>query len=137
MDLRTVRTVRCHKFSAWIPNYSREEMTVEVVGRADDGVESVLSGNDQPWVMTTSHAVALMHALVQNAPFRRQAVLVPHLLDVDQRTLPLAEQQVLEPRKGQQLVFGIHASTPPPVLPADVPRVAASAAPPVPAAASP
>ncbi|MCX7038171.1 MAG: hypothetical protein NT005_03415 [Spirochaetes bacterium] len=37
-------------------------------------------------------------------------VLHPDLLDMDERTLPLAEEEVLERRKRQEILIGIHNS---------------------------
>jgi len=45
---------------------------------------------------------------VQVPPLDRQAVLGPKLLDVYERALPLAKQQVLQGGNGQKVVFGVH-----------------------------
>ena len=45
---------------------------------------------------------------MQMLPLDRKPVLGPLLLDVDERALPLTEQQVLEGRNREQVVFGEH-----------------------------
>jgi hypothetical protein len=45
--------------------------------------------------------VTLKDPLMQNATLSRKPVLRPHLLDVDERPLPLAELHVLQARKRQ------------------------------------
>ena len=48
-----------------------------------------------------------MDMVVGEAPLGREAVLAPNLLDMDQRALPLAIQQVLQGGKGQEIIFGV------------------------------
>jgi hypothetical protein len=47
-------------------------------------------------------------AIVQVLPLDRERIVRPQSLDMDQGTLPFAEQQVLQGRKLQQLIFLIH-----------------------------
>jgi hypothetical protein len=42
---------------------------------------------------------------VEHPPLRRQPVLFPDLLDVDEPPLPLAEHQVLQAREREKVVF--------------------------------
>ena len=54
---------------------------------------------------------AAIHALMQMSSFDGQAILHPHLLDVDERTLTRAEDEVLEGGKGEQIFFRKHDYT--------------------------
>lgn len=49
-----------------------------------------------------------VHPLVELPPGEGRRALHPHLLQVDQGALPLAEHQVLQGRKRQQVVLGEH-----------------------------
>ena len=48
--------------------------------------------------------------LMKMPAFDGQRILYPHLLQMDQRALPLAKQQVLESGKREEVVFGEHWS---------------------------
>ncbi len=54
---------------------------------------------------------ASVRSLMERAPFGREAVLRPEALDVDERALPLAEEEVLEARDREQEVVGDHVVT--------------------------
>ena len=47
-----------------------------------------------------------MHSLMENPPLRRQPVLLPLLLDMDQPPLPFAKLKVLQTRNRQKVVLG-------------------------------
>jgi len=51
-----------------------------------------------------------MYFVVQNPPLRREHILTPLLLNVDQRALAFAEKQMLKSGKGKKVVFGVHLS---------------------------
>ncbi len=50
-----------------------------------------------------------MHALMDHVALRRQPMLGPLPLHVDERTLALAKEQVLQAGERQQIVLGVHA----------------------------
>jgi hypothetical protein len=52
-----------------------------------------------------------MNPLMHNSPFSSKQVFVPHLLNLDQRALPLAKKQVLQGGQGDEVVFGVHIVT--------------------------
>jgi hypothetical protein len=58
--------------------------------------------------VTPGRARALVRLAVQMRALHGQAVVGPQLLHVDQRTLPLAEKQVLKREMGEKIVFGVH-----------------------------
>jgi len=49
----------------------------------------------------------IVGALVKDFPFRRELVLAPNLLNVNESALALAKKQVLKGREGKELVFGV------------------------------
>jgi len=53
----------------------------------------------------------VIRSLVEVPPLDRPSVLRPESLDVNERTLPLAEEQVLERRERQKVGFVVHAYT--------------------------
>ena len=59
--------------------------------------------------ISTRLGTKLMYFLVHDAPFGGQAVLIPELLDVDERALPFTEEQMLERGEWDEVVFGVHA----------------------------
>jgi len=70
-----------------------------------EGAKTKTTGNTNTWPTFRSLVMdTLMHVLA----FYRQPVLLPNMLNVNQSTLPFAEQQVLKSRESQQFVFGIH-----------------------------
>jgi hypothetical protein len=50
-------------------------------------------------------------ALVEVSPFYGESVLRPEPLDVNERALPLTEDEMLERRKREKLILGEHEST--------------------------
>lgn len=48
----------------------------------------------------------LVSPAVQDVPLGREPIVRPRPLDVDERALPLAEQQVLQGAEGDEIVVG-------------------------------
>jgi len=53
-----------------------------------------------------------MCPFMEELPLYRVEILCSHLLDVDKRTLPFAEEEVLERLKRQEILVGMHTGLP-------------------------
>lgn len=75
-----------------------------------EGVQTEAAGDSEA---RPAFRPGVVRLLMQFAAFGGEAVLRPHLLDMNQGPLALAEHEVLEAGEGQEVVFGVpHTNNP-------------------------
>jgi hypothetical protein len=52
--------------------------------------------------------LAVVGLPMEDAPLGRKPILAPQTLDMNERALPLAEQQMLQSGEGQEIGFEVH-----------------------------
>ena len=82
---------------------------VGLTGEAElKGVEAEAAGGADTWATFGTWGVG---AFVEDAPFGSETIFLPQLFDVDKPPLPLTEEEVLEAREWEEVIFVVHLSS--------------------------